>query len=348
MAYAPAHASAAPTGPRVAKLSRLATEMGVAAVVVSDEATARWLGMEVAPEDAIIVSDGESRLVRNPGADGGSSSPDAALAGVLADIGISADQRLGFTSASRGGLPSGRRWFDLTWQLAKLRAVKEPDEIERIAAAATLVTVAHRALRDLCEPGISEVELWNATSAEVECATSSPVETIVDLMVGERTALADRPPSDVRVMAGDTVLFDLAPRRQGYWADSCTTFVCGRPRQAIARRHDAVRAALERGLDKARPGTSTGTIDATVRSRLWEAGLECPHQIGHGVGVAPQEAPWFGRGSASVLAEGMVIALEPGAYANSFGVRLEHLAVIEADGARPLTEHSLSLTQEDF
>jgi Xaa-Pro aminopeptidase len=42
----------------------------------------------------------------------------------------------------------------------------------------------------------------------------------------------------------------------------------------------------------------------------------------------------------------MVITLEPGAYVNGFGLRLEHLAVIEAEGARLLTQHSLSLSQE--
>jgi Xaa-Pro aminopeptidase len=40
----------------------------------------------------------------------------------------------------------------------------------------------------------------------------------------------------------------------------------------------------------------------------------------------------------------MVVALEPGAYADGIGVRVEHLLLIEAAGARPLTTHSLDLT----
>jgi Xaa-Pro aminopeptidase len=163
-------------------------------------------------------------------------------------------------------------------------------------------------------------------------------------MSGPRTALIGEPPTDRPVAAGDAVLFDLAPRRDGWWADSCATVCCGRPSVALRRRHDAVRAALDAGLRAARPGVRAAAVDAAVRAALDRVFLTCPHHTGHGVGARAQQAPWLNPGVETVLEAGTVVALEPGAYADGFGVRLEHLAVVEHGGARPLTTHSLELT----
>jgi Xaa-Pro aminopeptidase len=343
----PSDAVTAAVGPRAERLSALARRAGVPAVVVRDPATACWLGVDESTAGEIIIGEGEARLIPRREEVGGPSARDSqALERELSEIGFGPDERLGLVSASVGGWSHGRRWLDLTWWAWQVRAIKDRDELQRIEAAAELVTVGHRAVREFCEPGICEVELWDAARDQLDRATGGRFEGAIDLMTGERTALVGRPPGDARVEPGAPVLFDFAPRLRGYWADSCATFVCGVPTRAIARRHLAVRDALERGLRAARPGVKAAAVDAAIRSRLAEAGLECPHDVGHGVGTAPREAPWISRGNQSALEQGMVITLEPGAYVNGFGLRLEHLAVIEAEGARLLTQHSLSLSQE--
>jgi Xaa-Pro aminopeptidase len=105
-----------------------------------------------------------------------------------------------------------------------------------------------------------------------------------------------------------------------------------------------VRAALDAGFAAARPGVRAGAVDAAIRATLDRFSLSCPHHTGHGVGARAQQPPWLNPGVDAVLQDGTVIALEPGAYADGFGVRLEHLAVVEHGGARPLTTHSLELT----
>ena len=163
-------------------------------------------------------------------------------------------------------------------------------------------------------------------------------------MAGARTALVGVPPSGASVAADAPILFDLAPRHDGYWADSCTTFASARRARRCAASTTPPAPRSTSGIAKARPGIRARDLDALVRSRLDEDGLDCPHHIGHGVGAAPQEEPWIDREAPLVLEEGMVLALEPGGYRDGIGVRLEHLLVVEADGARPLTAHSLSLT----
>jgi Xaa-Pro aminopeptidase len=326
-------------GSRVTKLSEIAHGAGVAAVVVSDPATVRWLGVEEPERVVVVVGGGEGRLVAPPESEE-AAGPDP-LGRALAEIGIAEGEPLAGELGPRSG------WLDLTREISQARAVKEPDEVARIAAATELVGMGHRALRTACEPGRSELELWAAARAELEAAAGGPVDAAVDLMAGERTALVGEPPGESRVKRGDPVLFDLAPRLHGYWADSCTTFVCGVAKPEIRRRHGAVAAALERGLEAARPGVTAAAVDAAIRDRLAAANMHCPHHTGHGVGTAAQEPPWLVRDDQTVLETGMVLAFEPGAYGDGFGVRLEHLAVIEPQGARPLTQHSLSLVREE-
>lgn len=267
----------------------------------------------------------------------------AGLERALREFGIAGSDPLA-TDASADSLRSSRRrWVAAGNDVALVRAVKDLGEVERISAAAELVAAGQAAVREAVREGASEREIWAASVSAIATVAGGPVEAVVDLMASARTALVGAPPGDARVRTGEPVLFDLAPCRDDYWADSCATFVVGAPPAKLSRRHAAVRRALEVGLAAARPGVEAGAVDAAVRSELAAAGLECPHHTGHGVGLAAQEPPWLVPGDATVLEEGMVIAIEPGAYSGGFGVRLEHLALIEAAGAQLLTNHDLSL-----
>ncbi|MCB0162029.1 MAG: M24 family metallopeptidase, partial [Caldilineaceae bacterium] len=63
-----------------------------------------------------------------------------------------------------------------------------------------------------------------------------------------------------------------------------------------------------------------------------------PHHTGHGVGVSGHEEPRIVPYNDRVLAEGMVILLEPGIYLPGVtGVRQEDALLVTADGATLLT-----------
>jgi len=62
------------------------------------------------------------------------------------------------------------------------------------------------------------------------------------------------------------------------------------------------------------------------------------HSLGHGIGLAPHEAPRLGKGSTSTLVEGMVFTIEPGIYISGWGgVRIEDMVVLEPGGVRVLS-----------
>jgi Xaa-Pro aminopeptidase len=81
-----------------------------------------------------------------------------------------------------------------------------------------------------------------------------------------------------------------------------------------------------------------------VRQFIAAAGYPVyPHHTGHGVGVTGHEAPRIVPYNNEVLAEGMVIMLEPGIYLpGETGVRLEDALLVTATGAEVLTRHDKS------
>jgi Xaa-Pro dipeptidase len=328
-------------GHRVQAASGSAESLGAGAALLSDPAMVRWVGVADPDGVHVLLSSGEAIVVAP--ADGGGSvqaAVDRIGLGPSDPVAIDSPEPPAGVIAALGDRP--RR--DAATRLTTARARKDFDEIELIWRAAQLATAGQRAVRQRLAPGVSELDLWAAARRDMERRDGGAVEANVDLMVGDRTQYIDGPPGPGVVTPGDPTLFDLAPRRAGYWADSCATITCGPATTTLRRRHDIVRRALEHGLARARDGAVAGQVDAAMRRVLERDGLRCPHHTGHGVGTAAQEPPWLIPGADAVLEEGMVVALEPGTYASGIGVRLEHLAVIAADGARPLTTHSLELT----
>jgi Xaa-Pro aminopeptidase len=80
-------------------------------------------------------------------------------------------------------------------------------------------------------------------------------------------------------------------------------------------------------------------VDRAARSVIEAAGYgpRFTHRTGHGVGLDVHEPPWITAGNRAPLEAGMVHSVEPGVYIEgAFGVRLEDLVVVEAEGARRL------------
>jgi Xaa-Pro dipeptidase len=231
--------------------------------------------------------------------------------------------------------------------LARICAVKAPGDVAGIEAAIAVCDAGQAAARAAALPGVGELEVWQAARDAMERAAGARLPVLADVVTGPRTLEVGGPPG-ARVLApGDAVLVDLVPRIDGLWGDSCATWVAGAPPDEAVREREAVlRAALAAALDALVPGATAGDVDAAARDVLAHAGLECPHHIGHGVGYAWHEEPRIVPHGPTVIEPGMVVALEPGAYANGVGMRLEQVALVEERGPRVLSRHALGAIPE--
>ena len=87
-----------------------------------------------------------------------------------------------------------------------------------------------------------------------------------------------------------------------------------------------------------------------AREMITEAGHgdHFGHGLGHGVGLEVHEGPRLAATSDDELREGNAVTVEPGIYLpGHFGVRIEDLVVLEADGYRNLSGASKELQVVD-
>lgn len=220
-----------------------------------------------------------------------------------------------------------------------LRAVKEPAEVERIAAACAVADAALERLLPSIRVGITEAEL--ALQLEWEMRTSGAEALAFDVacLAGDRAALPHGSPSDRSVHAGHVLLFDFGAQVAGYRSDMTRTLFVGDPAeealeiyQLVAEAQRAALAALREAVE-AGEAPSGPAMDAVARDVIVRAGHgeHFGHSLGHGIGLATHEAPSLGRtASDAPLPAPTVFSVEPGVYLNGItGVRIEDLVLFD-------------------
>ena len=132
----------------------------------------------------------------------------------------------------------------------------------------------------------------------------------------------------------------------GYGSDTSRTVCVGEPTAQIREVHEIVRRAQQAGVDAVRPGAACQEVDRAARRLITEAGYgeRFIHRTGHGIGVTTHEPPYMIEGEELPMVPGMCFSVEPGIYLpGSFGVRIEDIVTVTADGARRLnnSDHAL-------
>jgi Xaa-Pro aminopeptidase len=223
--------------------------------------------------------------------------------------------------------------FDIGGALRHLRAVKTPKEIATLRRAIAICDAGQAAARDAVRPGVTELAAWNAIQGAMEAAAGERLPLLCDLVSGPRTADVGGYPSDRVMQEGELVICDLVPRTGGMYGDSCSTIAIGEPPPGAREAHLRAVEMLHLLLDAVRPGVVAGEL----------AGLGYPHHTGHGFGYAGHEEPRIVPDSPTVLEPGMVVALEPGTYPGPWGLRVERLCLVTADGCEVLSQHGVDL-----
>jgi Xaa-Pro aminopeptidase len=243
------------------------------------------------------------------------------------------------------------RWLSAPDLIERLRAVKDAAELALMRQSARLISdVWTSAVRNV-KPGVSEL----AVAADIERAmklqgASGPsFETIV--ASGPRSAWPHARPTSKLLRKNELVVLDQGAILRDYCSDMTRTVFLGRSsvrtrtgvHNKVRGLYDAVLEAQEAAIAAIRPGVSAASVDAAARKVFKRLGLDryFTHSTGHGLGLEIHEMPRLGRGEKTLLEQGMVVTVEPGAYLEGLGgIRIEDEVLVTSRGAEVLTSAS--------
>ncbi len=233
-------------------------------------------------------------------------------------------------------------------EINKLRMVKEPWEIEKIAIAEEIGDRAFSHILGYIKEGVTERDI----SAEIEYfmkkqgAEKTSFDTIA--ISGHKTSMPHGKPDNKKVQRGDFITLDFGCVYEGYCSDMTRTVVLGKASERQKEIYNIVYEAQMAGLSAIKAGTKCADADKAAREIIERAGYGkyFGHSLGHGVGLLIHEQPNLSPKSEMVLEDNMVVSCEPGIYIPKlFGVRIEDLVCVQGEKCRNLSKSTKKLTE---
>ncbi len=228
--------------------------------------------------------------------------------------------------------------------IGALRMRKDQTEFINLKENALIDDRAMQAGFAAIKEGVTELEIGEAINNHFISEGAKPQFCIVGS--GPNGAFPHHHTGDRKVEYGDAVLIDIGGRKGTFPSDMTRMSVLGEPPEGYLEIHAIVERAVQAAMLAARPGVMAKDVDAAARDVITEAGYGefFVHRLGHGLGIDIHEPPYITATSEVILDEGMVFSIEPGIYLQGrFGVRLEEIVILRADGPEILSELSRKL-----
>lgn len=205
-----------------------------------------------------------------------------------------------------------------TADVEELRRVKTPEEIGWLREAAALADSGYQFFADTVAVGMREYELV----AEVEgfLKSNGAEDNFMLIASGGTEVVGMKPPTDRKLRKGDSVITELTPCINGYYAQICRTVVLGEPskgqQESFAIFHEAQQAAQ----DLIKPGVKASEA-AKAQNDVFRkygygdyTGAKYTRVRGHCLGLFPDETPHILEDVEYALKENMVVIAHPNTY----------------------------------
>ena len=244
-----------------------------------------------------------------------------------------------------------KAWFDawpdaadVTPLLNSARAIKSPQELERMRIANDIAASAMAYVKEHLRPGMTEAEAAALWQGHVHGQGTQRDD--VDLALGFSlvwsgpgirtfTATADRP-----IQENEPTLFEIWVCADGYWCDHTKNVCPGELEPRYDELLDDLLAVYRQALEHLKPGAGLAELDRLVREGIAQAGYpgQPSHPVAHGVGARAHEPPYAHQSAAGTIEQNMVLAIEPGVYwPEGGGLRIEDNFLVTPAGPEQLS-----------
>jgi Xaa-Pro aminopeptidase len=240
---------------------------------------------------------------------------------------------------------------DFRLELARMRAIKQPIEIEMMQAAIDLTIITLQTIKKKLPIYKYEYEIEAELSYAFRATGGSGHAFDPIVASGGNATVAHYFTNDSPLKKGTLVMMDVGAKLGGYPADVTRTYAIGKPTKRQAAVHQAVQSAQAQIIAMLKPGLSIEEYykrtDHIVKKEMIDLKLITsmdddalyrryfPYSISHGVGVDVHDA----LGRPREFQPGMVLTVEPGIHIGDekIGVRIEDEILITETGHRNLS-----------
>lgn len=274
--------------------------------------------------------------------------PHVALEAILARLALPAApyvaldemMRSDFSFLLLGKLPDAQHSF-MQDTIGALRKVKEPGEYAALKASHQINDIALTHAFDNLQDGVSEGDVAEMI-ANIYAQHDAKIE-FINVAFGPNGAFPHHHTGQTKLARNMAVQIDCGCRYMGYPADNTRCGWFGEPSTHYREIFDIVEQAVAAGLAAAKPGATSGEVDAAARDVIVAAGYgeTLAARVGHGLGLDLHEKPDIVSNSDVVLEESNVFSIEPGIYLlGEFGIRLEEIVILRETGPEVFSDLS--------
>jgi len=222
---------------------------------------------------------------------------------------------------------------------------KTPQEIDRMAAAGAILVKTMSLLAGKIRPGVTTRELDQAAEKFIRSQGAEPAFKGYrgfpgSICTSPNSMIVHGIPGSYRLGRGDIISVDIGVVLDGWVADAARTFPVGPITPVAHKLLTVTEEALFLAVEQCRVDNRLGDVSHAVQEHVEAAGLSIVRTlVGHGIGRSMHEEPQIPNygtpGTGVVLAEGMVLAVEPMVTAGRHGVRVgdDHWAIYSQDGS---------------
>jgi methionyl aminopeptidase len=236
---------------------------------------------------------------------------------------------------------------------------KSPEEIEKMAAAGRVLARCHTLLAGKARAGVTTAELDKTAEKFIRSQGGEPAFKGYrgfpgSICASPNSMVVHGIPGPYKLRRGDILSLDIGVILDGWVADAAVTLPIGNVTPVAKRLLGSTKAALFDAVEQCRPGNRLGDVSHAVQSRVEQDGFSVVRSlVGHGIGRDMHEDPQipnFGEpGTGPLLAEGMVLAVEPMVNVGTFKIRMadDQWSVYSQDGSLAAHfEHTVAITAE--
>jgi methionyl aminopeptidase len=222
---------------------------------------------------------------------------------------------------------------------------KSPDEIDKMAAAGSILVRTLQLVEGKVREGVSTRDLDDAAEKFIRSQGAEPAFKGYrgfpgSICASPNSMVVHGIPGPYKLQRGDIISIDVGVIKDGWVADAARTFPVGPVTPIASKLLDVTKQSLFDAVEQCAPGNRLGDVSHAVQQTVEAQGLSVVRSlVGHGIGREMHEEPQipnYGEpGKGPLLAEGMVLAVEPMTTAGRHMVRMgdDGWAIYAQDGS---------------